>query len=55
MITHEYKGATIRKRSGMGRVRNSVSGYRVHMKGGIYRNFNTLTAAKAWIDSLEGN
>lgn len=50
-MVHEYKGASIRKRSGMGRVRNSVSGYRVHMKGGIFRTFRTLTEAKAWVDT----
>lgn len=51
-ITHKYNGANIIKRSGMGRLRNSVSGYKVHMSGGIFRTFKTLTEAKAFIDQV---
>jgi hypothetical protein len=50
MTSHEYKGFDIRKRSGMNRLRKSVSGYAVCFPDGRLC-FSTLKEAKAFIDA----
>lgn len=51
MTSHEYKGFEIRKRSGMNRLRKSVSGYAVSFPESGRLCFSTLKEAKAFIDA----
>ena len=51
-MTHTYKTAIIRKRAGMNMRRRPVAGYVVRMVGCENKTFQTLKAAKAWVDEV---
>jgi len=56
MARHEYKGAIIRKRSGVDRLGRAISGYVIQWEntGFTGRRFFTLREAKAFVDAQVG-
>lgn len=53
MVSHEYKGYVIRKRSGLTRTRAAATGYSVCFTTGRLC-FSTLKEAKLYIDAKVG-
>jgi hypothetical protein len=53
MTRHEYKGAIIRKRSGVDRLGRLISGYVIQWVGTEFTGyrFNTLRDAKLFVDA----
>jgi hypothetical protein len=56
MTRHEYKGAIIRKRSGVDRLGRAINGYVIQWVGTAYTGykFSTLREAKAFVDAKVG-